>query len=566
MLVALVGAESAVAQTISAQGSAEQVYVSGLNAGQRMSLVNGAGRTVATEAADSLGGLLFRHVSPGSGYRVRVYPHGAQSAPITVHSDAATPWDPSIYNQPIKDNGYQYLTTRDGTKLAIYVHPPTDVTSVAPGAVTLPVNPPSGAHPTLIEYAGYGYARPPSEGGAESSIELLANIMGFTVVDVNMRGTGCSGGAFDFFETLQSLDGYDVIETIAHQPWVLDHKVGMMGISYGGISQLFTAQTDPPDLEAIAPLSVIDATATVLYPGGILNTGFAVAWANDRIHDAKPAGPNQGQPWSYQQIQHGDETCKENQVLHGEAADLTAKIRQNNHYIPSVADPVDPVTFVNKIHVPVFMACQWEDEQTGGHCPDLVTNGAHIDSLDPYTYDRWYDFLELFVAHQAPMANPYYAAYRESAPAVYQAAMGLPQDDADTFPPDPIQQTPDYQTARGMFEALPEVRVLFDNGAGTSPTGNQTPGDPYPGFEQSFPRLPVPGTTPRFWYFGRGGRLGDRAAVREQINWYRANPKALPLNDYADPSSEGGGLWGNVSQWQWTWKPNPAGTAVSYVS
>ena len=34
--------------------------------------------------------------------------------------------------------------------------------------------------------------------------------MGFTVVDVNMRGTGCSGGAFDFFEPLQSLDGYDV--------------------------------------------------------------------------------------------------------------------------------------------------------------------------------------------------------------------------------------------------------------------------------------------------------------------------------------------------------------------
>ena len=37
--------------------------------------------------------------------------------------------------------------------------------------------------------------------------------MGFAVVDVNMRGTGCSGGAFDFFEPLQSLDGYDIVET-----------------------------------------------------------------------------------------------------------------------------------------------------------------------------------------------------------------------------------------------------------------------------------------------------------------------------------------------------------------
>ncbi len=64
--------------------------------------------------------------------------------------------------------------------------------------------------------------------------------------------------------------------------------------------------SNPPDLEAIAPLSVIDATATTLYPGGILNTGFAVAWADGRIHDGKPAGPKTGQPWAYQQIQQGD--------------------------------------------------------------------------------------------------------------------------------------------------------------------------------------------------------------------------------------------------------------------
>src|SRR5205807_173006 len=182
-------------------------------------------------------------------------------------------------------------------------------------------------------------ARPPSEGGAESSIELLANIMGFTVVDVNMRGTGCSGGAFDFFERMQDLDGYDVIETIARQPWVKDHKVGMMGISYGGISQLFTAQLNPPSLEAIAPLSVIDTSATTLYPGGILNTGFALAWTKERVHDGKPAGPKTGQPWAYQRIQQGDDTCKANQVMHGEAADLLAKVHSNSHYHPAVADP-----------------------------------------------------------------------------------------------------------------------------------------------------------------------------------------------------------------------------------
>ena len=192
----------------------------------------------------------------------------------------------------------------------------------------------------------------------------------------------------------------------------------MMGISYGGISQLFTAQTQPPSLAAITPLSVIDATQTTLYPGGILNTGFAVEWAKDRIHDAKPAGPNDGQPWAYKRIQEGDQTCKANQALHGEAVDLIAKIRANDHYCPKVADPLSPVTFVDKIKVPTFMACQWTDEQTGGHCPTLAsrftgtnrkwftfTNGTHVDSLGPETFNRWYDFLQLYVARQAPITN-----------------------------------------------------------------------------------------------------------------------------------------------------------------
>ena len=428
-------------------------------------------------------------------------------------------------------------------------------------------------YPTLIEYSGYGYADP---AGPVNGIAVLANLMGFAVVDVNMRGTGCSGGAYDFFEPLQSLDGYDVIEAIAHQPWVLNHKVGMMGISYGGISQLFTAQLQPPDLEAIAPLSVIDATASTLYPGGILNTGFAVPWTQQRQQEAEPAGPNSGQPWAYQQIQQGDQTCASNQVLHGEAANLMAKIQANANYNPSVADPLDPVTFVNKIKVPTFLVCQWEDQQTGGHCPDLAqhftgtnlkwftfTNGAHIDSLDPYTYDRWYDFLQLFVAHQAPIVNQ--APTRAAAPAIYQAAMGLPQNDVVTLPPDPIQEQPTYQSALSAFEALPEVRVLFENGAGTSPTGSTTPGDPYPTFEQSFSTFPIPGTTARSWYIGPGGTLNDTAPTTQASDSYTSNAAALPLTDYSTNTGTGG-LWGNASQWQWNWRQNPDHSAVSYTS
>jgi predicted acyl esterase len=550
----------------SANGSVEQVYVTGLGPGARMALVNAAGHTVATKRADALGGLLFRNVKPGAGYRVRPSKGGTKSAPVTVLPKRSAPPTTAGYGQAVPSDGYGYLTTRDGTKLAYSVHPPQDVSNA--GGVDLPSLPVGGAsssYPTLIEYSGYGYADP---AGPQSGIAALANIMGFAVVDVNMRGTGCSGGAFDFFEPLQSLDGYDIVETIARQPWVMHHKVGMMGISYGGISQLFTAQTQPPSLAAISPLSVIDATQTTLYPGGELNTGFAVSWAKERQHDAMPAGPNSGQAWAYKKIQSGDQTCKDNQVLHGEAANLLGKIRANSHYKAKVADPLSPITFVNKIKVPVYMACQFTDEQTGGHCPDLAehfagtqkkwftfTNGTHVDSLDPQTYNRMYDFFQLYVAQQAPIMNS--AAVQASAPAVYQAAMGIP---GVTLPPDPIQQQPTYAGALAAFEQLPSIRVLFDNGAGSS-----NPGAPYPGFEQSFPSFPIPGATARSWYLSPKGGLGAKPPAKAGANAFTWNAHARPLTDFTGDTAGGtNGLWTATPPYKWV--QDPAGSAVAYVT
>src|SRR5436190_8814219 len=206
-----------------ARGSAEQVYATGLKPGAAVTLLDASGRTLKKQTANPLGGTLFRAVKPGGGYRVTS--DGATSDPLTVLSNDAAPPSADVYNQTIPTDGYGYLTTRDGTKLAIYVHPPQDVSGALPTGYLPPAQSP-GPQPTLIEYSGYGYANP---AGPTNGISVIANLMGFTVVDVNMRGTGCSGGAYDFFEPLQNLDGYDVIETVARQPWVLGHKVGMMG-------------------------------------------------------------------------------------------------------------------------------------------------------------------------------------------------------------------------------------------------------------------------------------------------------------------------------------------------
>jgi predicted acyl esterase len=535
-----------------ARGSVEQVYATGVNAGARVQLVNRRGARVASQRADSLGGVLFRNVAPGRGYRVRP---GAgrtvrESHPLTVLPGRSAPPSTRIYDQTLPAGGYGYLTTRDGTKLAIDVH--------LPGPAS------RGPYPTLVEYAGYGYADP---AGPDSGIAQVGALLGFAVVDVNMRGTGCSGGAYDYFEPLQSLDGYDVIETVARQPWVLGRRVGMMGISFGGFSQLFVAATDPPNLAAITPLSDLDSNLTTLYAGGILNTAFALSWVKDRVHDAMPASSTGGQPWALKRIQLGDETCKFNQILHGEAVNLFAKVRANRYYVPAVADPLDPITFVHKITVPVYLACQWTDEQNGGHCPDLAqhftgtrwkwftfTNGVHGDSLDPDTFTRWYDFLELYVAHRAPALSP---SIKSNTPALYQTVFGIP---GVMLPNDPIQNQPSYAAALKAFERLPSVRVLFDNGA-----GGTTPGAPYPGFEQSFDRFPLPGTQARSWYLRAGGQLGATSpttAAADQFTWdSRARP---PTSFTGSDDGSPGGLWTATPRYNWT--QNPAGTAVAYVS
>ena len=155
-----------------------------------------AGRGSRTRNANDLGGLLFRNVA---GRRLPRAPR-VERRDVGPADGADEAVGAAVDRRPRPDDPVRRLRLpdhRDGTKLAYSVHPPSDVTNV--GGVDLPHNPAGDSvpSPTLIEYSGYGYAKPD---GPQSGIATLANIMGYTVVDVNMRGTGCSGRAFNFFE------------------------------------------------------------------------------------------------------------------------------------------------------------------------------------------------------------------------------------------------------------------------------------------------------------------------------------------------------------------------------
>jgi predicted acyl esterase len=577
------------ASAFEAGGSVEQVYATGLTPGAEVTLRDSVGSVVETRNASSHGGTLFRNVAPGVGYEVQ---SGAETeGPLTVLTKQSDPNHP-VYNQSVTPDGYGYMEMRDGIKLAYSTHPPSDALgALAALGVPIPqeltdllstlsifdplIPPGTIATPTLIEYSGYGTADPD---GPESGISVIANLLGYTVVDVNMRGTGCSGGAYDFFEPLQGLDGYDIIETVANQPWVKGGKVGMFGISFGGISQLFTAQYQPPSLAAITPLSVIDQTQTTLYPGGLLNTGFAYGWAVDRVHDARPA-PD-GQPWANDQIaaEGAGSVCQANQALHPEAANLLQKIDENDHYVPEVADPLSPLTFVDKINVPTFMACQWTDEQTGGHCPTLATkmlngpnsdkkwftftNGTHVDSLKPETASRLLSFMEIYVNESGPAAkSPILIA---GMPALYEVAMGIT---GVTPPPsvltDPILTNPDYASAKQDWEAQKPIRIEYDNGAGDNGAGSSSPGHPYSGFSRDYDSFLAPGTTARSWFFGDDGRLQDVPPAEAAADGFAYDGKNAAATNFTGNTGTGG-LWGATPDYQWA--QDDDGSAVAYAT
>jgi predicted acyl esterase len=100
---------------------------------------------------------------------------------------------------------------------------------------------------------------------------------GYVQVLANVRGTGKSGGKWDWFGPQELRDTYEVIEWIAKQNWC-SGRVGMFGVSYFAIIQILVAGLNPPSLKCIfAPHALTDWYRDNVYRGGILGYGFRSA-------------------------------------------------------------------------------------------------------------------------------------------------------------------------------------------------------------------------------------------------------------------------------------------------
>lgn len=537
--------------------SVEQIHVWKASPGATLTAMR-AGAEVASGVADEQGSLMFRKLPPGAGYTVHAGTEYTRE--MTVVSEADSAPAESFYTGQNLVEGFQYLRMRDGVTLSAYV--------------TLPGDADDGPYPTVVNYSGYDPSKPGKPLGdfdylcdelpavcdaptAEAS--LFAALMGYATVSVNMRGTGCSGGAYDYFEPMQVFDGYDVIEIVAHQPWVKHNKVGMVGLSYPGITQLFVARARPPGLAAITPLSVIGNTATTLVPGGILNDGFAINWVDQVLDKARPYG----QGWEQGRVDEGDTVCEENQLMHSQRVDNVQQARDTPFYLPELIDPLNPEKWVGDIEVPVFLAGAWQDEQTGpffgvlldrfDNAPQMritVQNGVHIDAYAPDVLSEWKIFLDLFVAQTVPKTSGLFRGV--IAGMIFDEIFATKME----WPADRFASHASYEEALAAWKAEPQVRILYESGAGSS-----VPGAPTSTFELGYPAWPPSSQQAERWYLHADGTLDPEAPTQEAA-----------ASEFVHDSDAGKrGIMGrNGNTWvklpDYNWRQPVAGSAVVFES
>jgi uncharacterized protein len=102
---------------------------------------------------------------------------------------------------------------------------------------------------------------------------------GYVVIIQDVRGRYSSEGEWYPFKHEQA-DGYDTVEWVAALPYS-NGKVGMMGASYVGATQMLAAITQPPHLAAIAPgLTASNYHDGWTYQAGAFEQWFDQSWTS----------------------------------------------------------------------------------------------------------------------------------------------------------------------------------------------------------------------------------------------------------------------------------------------
>jgi putative CocE/NonD family hydrolase len=386
----------------------------------------------------------------------------------------------------VRESGY--LTVRDGVELAFEVVRPAG----------------DGPFPTLFTYDGYAAGSDPDAGYAARYVPR-----GYALVGLNLRGTGCSGGVFDFFQPAEGRDGYEMVEWIARQPWS-DGAVAMIGKSYPGITQFFVAQHRPPHLTALTPGHFFgDAYRDIAFPGGIFNYAFASLWSF-------VAQPAPGYAASGSSVAGGDATCARHQRHHADNLRTNPFLQAQEHpYDDPLIAERSPLPDLDRIQVPVYTALSWQDEQ-------LMSRQTHVLT----------ELERLAIPYRAVLSNGDHGMYREA-----------PQlAELDRFLEAHLERRPVLRdgTPRARYLTEPPVSVFWEQG------------------EEGEPRWRTmveewgAQATPRRLYLGADGTLAPDAP-----------PDAAAADTYAHSAA---GSQGIASDQIWASYAPPEGAALAYTS
>jgi hypothetical protein len=235
-------AGAAATPVLQGSGSIGEAWLTGAGAGDSITLLQNSppvANTANSGAADALGSLIIRNLTPGSGYTWDDTTAGTTTLMFSVLAPDANPaTDFAMYSDQPMHAGLNCITMRDGIQLVATVRYPYDSTC-STAALGEPCT-------------GCGDQNLLPDSATDIG-SVLARVSGFATVSLQMRGTRCSGGAYDLFgypSDYDASDASDAVVIVAHQDWVANHKVGMVGTSYSGLFQLPAAGTDPTEMTA----------------------------------------------------------------------------------------------------------------------------------------------------------------------------------------------------------------------------------------------------------------------------------------------------------------------------
>jgi len=389
----------------------------------------------------------------------------------------------------VRESGY--VTTRDGTLLKYTVVRPDG----------------TGPFPTLFTYDGY-------DAGSNPDPDYIAQYVpeGYAFIGVSLRGTGCSGGVWDFFQPAEARDGVDVIRWIAAQPWS-DGKVAMIGKSYPGITQLFVAEEAAAEgeshLVAIAPGHTYgDIYRDVAFPGGIFNYSFASLWSF-------VAQPYPSYSAAFKGVTGGDQTCAQNQANRPQNIPKNAFLQALQHqYDDTLIRERSPIYNIDKINVPMYTVISWQDEQVGPRAVNWLSN----------------------------VKAPLYATLTNGDHGMYRTPTSV--KDLNLF------FNHYLKGEDNGYENTPRIRVWWE-----SRTSNRAPS-----WVTSIGQWPPPQTKTERWYLDHGGAL------------ITSTGNGLPdPYIYAGPTGQGiqnprySGVTSQPDVYLWSVKPAP-GTNAAYTS